>query len=169
MKQIVGYSEYRLLLDRFVSLVQGTLGNQVISIVLYGSVARGKAGPESDIDVLLVVEDASPAYWRRLEPLLPVLRQLRKESYWREIESRGSFPSMSVLVLSREEADQNRNLYLDMIEEARILVDQDGFFQERLNVLRRRLQALGARKVRRDGQWYWDLKPDLMPGESVAL
>lgn len=169
MKHIVGYSEYRPLLDRFVSLVQGALGNQVISIVLYGSVARGKAGPESDIDVLLVVEDASPAYWQRLEPLLPILRQLRKESCWREIESRGCFPSMSVLVLSREEADQNRNLYLDMIEEARILVDRDGFFQERLNVLRRRLQALGARKVQRDGQWYWDLKPDLMPGEAVTL
>ncbi len=169
MKQTMGYLEYQVLLDCFVSLIQETLGDQIVSIVLYGSVARGEAGPESDIDLLLVLEEASPIYWQRLQPLIPILRQLRRRSCWKDLEARGLFPSLSVLVFSREEAEQNRFLYLDMIEEARILVDRGEFFQNRLHALRRRLRELGARKVHRDGSWYWDLKPDLKPGEVITL
>ena len=169
MEQVIGYREYKPLLDRFVHHVQAAWGENVVSIVLYGSVARGEAGPESDVDMLLILEEASPIYRERLRSLFPILRQLRKQSCWRALEDQGVFPSLSVLVLSREEADQNRCLYLDMIEEARVLVDRDSFFEGRLNVLQSRLRELGAKKVRRDGAWYWDLKPELRLGEVVVL
>ncbi len=29
--------------------------------------------------------------------------------------------------------------------------------------------AIGARKIRRDSGWYWDLKPDLKPDEVLVL
>lgn len=72
-------------------------------------------------------------------------------------------------MLSTEEAKENRYLYLDMIEDARILVDQGGFFRGKLESLRQRLQELGAVKVQRNGDWYWDLKPDLRLGDVVIL
>jgi len=58
---------------------------------------------------------------------------------------------------------------MDMIEEAVILVDTDGFFQGRLESFRQRLKHLGARKVKRDGDWFWELKPDLKPEEKIFL
>ncbi|MGA9349013.1 MAG: nucleotidyltransferase domain-containing protein [Anaerolineae bacterium] len=169
MEKAIGYREYKPLLDRFVHYVQAAWGENVVSIVLYGSVARGEAGPGSDVDMLLILEEASPIYRERLRPLFPIWRQLRRQPCWRALEDQGVFPSLSVLIFSREEADQNRCLYLDMIEEARLLVDRDSFFRGRLNVLQRRLRELGARKVRRDGAWYWDLKPELRLGEVVIL
>ena len=169
MKQAIGYSEYRTLLNTFVDLVQRALGDQVVSIVLYGSVARGTARPDSDVDLLLILRDAPAAYWKRLRSLLPILRRLREEQCWKELEKEGLSPFLSLLVLSLEEARENRYLYLDMIEEARILVDTDGFFQGKLRGLRRRLKELGAKKIRRDGDWYWDLKPDLKLGDEVIL
>lgn len=169
MKRAVGYLDYQPLLDAFISLVQETLGDQLVSVVLYGSVARRETQPESDIDLLLILEEASPVYRQRLQPLLPIVRQVRRHSCWKDLEARGLSPSLSLLVLSRQEAEQNRYLYLDMIEEARILVDRAGFFQGRLKALQRRLRELGARKVRQNGAWYWDLKPDLKPGEVVTL
>jgi hypothetical protein len=79
-------------------------------------------------------------------------------------------PYLSYLVLSEEEADRNRYLYLDMIDEAILLYDPDGFFAERLQRLRERLAQLGARRVwLPDGSWYWDLKPDLKLGEEFEL
>jgi predicted nucleotidyltransferase len=157
------------LLDCFVSLVQEALGDRVVSLILYGSVARGEARPESDVDVLLVLKDAPPVYRDRLRPLLPILRRLRQESCWKNLEAQGLSPSLSVLVLSREEADQNRCLYLDMLEDARILIDRENVFQNRLRALGIRLRELGARRVQRNGDRYWDLKPDLAPGEFVTL
>jgi len=164
-----GYSVYKALLDRFISLVQQVFGEQIVSVVLYGSVARGEAQPESDIDVLLVLDSVPENYRKRLEPLLPVLRLIKKEACWKALENRGVFPSFSVLMLSREEANLNRCLYLDMLTDARILIDHDHFFQKRLQKLNARLQELGAQKIQRNGGWYWDLKPDLMLGEAVVL
>ena len=169
MKKAIGYSEYASLLDCFIALVQEAWGDQVCSVVLYGSVSRGEAGPESDVDLLLILKEASPVYRQRLQPLIPLLRRLRRQSCWNELEASGCFPSLSGLVLSREEAEQNRLLYLDLIDVPRILLDRDGFFQGRLDALKVRLRELGAKKVRRDGTWYWDLKPDLKPGEVVTL
>lgn len=168
-RQTAGFSKYEALLNDFLNLVLGALGDQVVSVVLYGSVARGKARPDSDVNVLLILRETSPGYWKRLQPLLPILRQLRKGSRWRRLEQRGITPSLSSLVLSLEEAKENRLPYLDTVDEARILADQGGFFHAKLESLRKRLKELGAKKVRRNGDWYWDVKPDLRPGEAIAL
>jgi len=169
LKKTIGFSEYEPLLKTFIDLIHREMGEQVVSVVLYGSVARGTAGPESDVDVLLIVREASTEYWKRLQPLLPILRRLRKELCWKKLEEQGMMPFLSLLVLSLEEALENRCLYLDMVEEARILLDRDGFFQGKLERMRQRLKELGAKRVQRNGDWYWDLKPDLMPGEVVTL
>lgn len=118
---------------------------------------------------MIILRDASAVYRERLQPFLVILRQLEEEVAWKELEAKGLRPYLSLLVLSKEEAEQTRYIYLDMIDEARILVDRAGFFRGRLKALQRRLRELGARKVRHNGAWYWDLKPDLKPGEVVTL
>ncbi len=45
---------FRAAAEDFASRVKSALGDEVDAIVLYGSVARGEAGPESDIDVLII-------------------------------------------------------------------------------------------------------------------
>ena len=168
-KQTVGYFEYQVLLSAFVDLVQRALGDQVVSLVLYGSVARGTARPDSDVDLLLILREAPAGYRRRLQPLLPVLRELRKHPCWVALEGQGLTPFLSVLVFSLEEAKENQYLYLDMVEDARILVDRNSFFQGKLQSLQQRLKELGAKKIRSNGDWYWDLKPDLKLGDEVIL
>ena len=45
---------YRAVAEEFARRVTDALGDQVDSIVLYGSAVRGDAGPQSDIDILVV-------------------------------------------------------------------------------------------------------------------
>jgi hypothetical protein len=85
------------------------------------------------------------------------------------LEEQGLTPFLSVLVLSLEEAKENHYFYLDMVEDARILVDRNSFFQGKMQSLRQRLKELGAKKIRRNGDWYWDLKPELKLGDVVIL
>ncbi len=47
----------RRVVTEFVDKVRGRFGNQVLSIVLFGSRARGEAGADSDMDVLVVMSD----------------------------------------------------------------------------------------------------------------
>jgi len=46
---------------------------------------------------------------------------------------------------------------------------QGHFLRQHLEDLGRRLEDMGAIKVQTPLGWYWDLKPDLKPQESVTL
>jgi hypothetical protein len=50
----------------------GHYGRSIVSLALFGSAARGRAGKFSDLDILVVAEGLSSAYPRRLEELEPV-------------------------------------------------------------------------------------------------
>jgi predicted nucleotidyltransferase len=51
----------RAALEEFALEVRTLLGARLVTLRLFGSHARGEAGPESDLDVLVAVDEASPA------------------------------------------------------------------------------------------------------------
>jgi len=166
----ITYQDYAAYLQAFKDRLLERLGDELIALALYGSVARGKARPESDVDLLIILRDASSIYYERLKPILEVERALRMSPEAGTLRQEGLAPYLSYLVLSEEEARGNRYVFLDMIEEARILYDREGFFARRLQEFKERLAALGSQKVYlKNGSWYWDLKPDLVLGEVFEL
>lgn len=57
-----------------------------------------------------------------------------------------------------------------MIDDSIILHDRDDFFKKRLKDMKNRLLQLGSKKVVLDDRtWYWNLKPDIRPGEAIEL
>jgi hypothetical protein len=167
----IGLRFYKKALEEFLDLLKEEFHENLVSLVLYGSIARGKGDTLSDIDLLLILEDPHPNYHRRLDQVLDVEDHLKKSKEYGRIRERvGQEPYFSFLVLSRKEAEENRYIFLDMIDDAKILYDKNGFFAERLNQIKLRHQELGARKVSlEDGSWFWDLKPDLKVGEVFTL
>jgi hypothetical protein len=94
----------------------------------------------------------------RVEPFLKTLQQ--KE---------GINTYISAIIKSPEEADKGSPLFLDMVEDAKVLFDRGHFFERVLERLRKRLKELGARRIWRGNAWYWDLKPDYKPGDVIEL
>ena len=68
-----------------------------------------------------------------------------------------------------QEAELGSPLFLDMVEDARILYDKSEFFSKRLERLRKRLKELGTKRVWKGNIWHWVLKPDYQPGEVIEL
>lgn len=163
---MLSYKDYKQLLTKFKQSLLETFGSNLISLILFGSVARGTAGKDSDIDLLIILEDAPDAYHERLAPVVDIELGLREKAY----EATGQAPMFSCIVLSKREAMENRNIFLDMLDASKILYDKDGFFKKRLDELRVRLSQLGSKKViLEDKTWYWNLKPNMSPGEEIEL
>ena len=121
------YKDYEILLSQFKKLLIERLGDSVVSLILYGSVARGTAHMESDIDLLLILKDAPKVYYERLQPIVELEYELRKGEAYKELRLKGLMPCLSPIVLSQEEARENRYIFLDMIEDALILLDKGDF------------------------------------------
>ena len=82
---------------------------------------------------------------------------------------RGIHTTLSPVLKTPLEVEAGSLLFLDMIEEARILVDRDDFLRNFLDGFASRLAELGAKRVRKGAGYYWVLKPDLRPGEEINL
>ncbi|MCZ7358380.1 MAG: nucleotidyltransferase domain-containing protein [Candidatus Methanoperedens sp.] len=161
-----GYKDYKQILDKFSQLLLEKFSDNLISLVLFGSVARGTAKTESDIDLLIILKDAPDSYYKRLEPVIDIELKLREEAF----ETTEAVLIFSSIVLSKEEAMENRNIFLDMIDASIILYDKNNFFKNRLKELKKRLLQLGSKKITlEDKTWYWNLKPDSVPGEVIEL
>lgn len=159
-------SRYEEILEALVTELQVTYGSRLVACAVFGSVGRGTPRYDSDIDLLLVVRDLPRGRFQRLEEFLPVETRLDSR-----LTGDGEHPALALSPVFKtpDEVGAGSPLFLDMVEDARILHDPDGFLEQYFDRLRARLCQLGARRVWRGNAWYWDLKPDLRPGEVFAL
>ncbi len=133
----------------------------LVSVVLYGSVACGRERPDSDIDLLIVMKNLKGGNYRRRMQCDPLF-----EEWFREHENP---PFISTLLKTPEEAQRFSPLYLDMTDRHKILWDKDDFFKKILKNMCARLSRLGAVRRKIGKVEYWDLKPDYRPGEVFEI
>ncbi|MDI6823449.1 MAG: nucleotidyltransferase domain-containing protein [Bacillota bacterium] len=132
-------------------------GERLVSLAVFGSVARGTPGPFSDIDLLVVADPLPVGRVRRVEEFQAIEDRLGEEI--RALGRQGIHTDLAPVFKTPAEVLMGSPLFLDMVEEARILFDRGRFLSDYLAKLRRSLGRTGARKVRWRGAWYWDLTP----------
>jgi predicted nucleotidyltransferase len=142
-------------------------GARLASAAVFGSVARGTMRPDSDIDLLLVIEDLPKGRMPRVREFEAV--ESRLEPLLAESARHGIHTTLSPAFKTPRELEYGSPLFLDMTQEVLILHDPSGMLRGYLEKLRARLQALGARRIPKGGGYYWLLKPDLKPGEDFTL
>ncbi len=163
----LGFETYETFLKLLLEELQAGFGEDVIlSFAVFGSVARGEARPDSDIDILIVHKEVD---YNPTGRFVDILYQLKRGDEYKRLKERGLNPDPYPVFMTEKRLWQNPHILLDLLDEGIILYDT-GLLRERLEALRRRLSELGSRKVfLEDGRWYWDLKPDWKPGEVIEL
>jgi predicted nucleotidyltransferase len=153
---------------RIVPAAHKTYGVRLVSVVFYGSVARGTMRHDSAVDLLIVARDLPAGRMKRVSEFEAAEKAVAEDIGL--AASYGIHTTLSpVCRRPRKSRPEACRLSLDMVEDARVLYDQAGVFAQQLARLRQRLVERGAKRVRKGNVRYWDLKPDCRPGEVFEL
>jgi uncharacterized protein len=155
------------LLRALVAAFQSQYGPRLVSVAVFGSVGRGTPRPDSDVDVLIVAEGLPRGRMARVAEFGGIEAELAE--LFARLRRAGIATVLSPVLKTPAEVEQGSSLFLDMLDDARILVDRDGFLAHAFAQFRERLARLGARRIWRGNAWFWDLKPDYRPGEVFEL
>lgn len=158
---------YDRLVSRLGDELRAHYGARLVAVAVFGSVGRGTPRADSDVDVLIVARDLPRGRLARVEEFLPVEDRLTAER--RVSEATAEPVDISPVFKTPEEVQRGSPLFLDLVDDARLVHDPAGFLGAYLDGLRERLRALGARRIWRGNVWHWELKPDLRFGEIITL
>lgn len=132
------------ILKDFVDRCKKRIGKDLVSIVLFGSMARGSSDARSDIDLIIVTEGKN------------------KEDNFKDIRINFLLEyetALDILVLTKKEAIENFKafspLFSTLVLGVDILYDQ-GFFEEQLKEFRKKLEKTKIKYC--EGGKIWDLQ-----------
>ena len=158
--------DWRALADRVVAEYRAAIGDDLVAVALFGSVARGQPRADSDMDLYVVTRRSTVGdsrlhgMWSRIDAS-PEYQALARAGY----RATPSPVPHSVADLARHPW-----ILLDIAHHGLVLYDPSRVLERELAAVRRRMAELGSKRVELpDGSWYWDLKPDWRPGEVVDL
>lgn len=163
--------QIKQLLNRYLELMKESFGERLLSIAIFGSVARGKARfPGSDIDVLIVMEGLENlSFGQRIKLTMNIEEKLSKTQEFAIFKNAfGMHPNFQEIIFNPDELKAHPPVLLDLTTDSIILYDT-GILVEELAKIKKRLKELGSKKVKIKDSWFWILKPDIRPGESVEI
>ena len=163
-----------MLKERFEKLQQILLSEvrsfyqeRLVTLAVFGSVARGSYRFDSDLDILIIADNLPRGRMKRVAQFMKVEEKI--EPFLISLRKEGINTYISPIFKTPQEAKIGSPLFLDMVEDVRILFDRNGCFSKILDRLQQRLKKLGAKRVWQGNAWYWILKPDYKPGDVIEL
>src|ERR1051325_10870164 len=148
-----------MLKESFERLLQQTLesvsqhyGERLVRFAVFGSVARCTQRPDSDVDLLLVCEPLPSGRMRRIAEFEAVEGSVAP--LLSDLAHQGISTFLSPVIKTPPEVERGAVFYVDFVDDARILYDRNDFLKLFLQRLRRRLNELGARRIRHGSSWY---------------
>ena len=162
--------EYLPLIKDIAGALKQRYGTNLLSAVLFGSVARGEADKGSDVDICLIFKDLPEATHQRTRYATAFEDDLRGKKRLSSSIAEEYYASVSVVEFTADELEvRTPVLFLDMIEDGIALID-DGTFETKVERLKQRMVDLGTRRIDLgDGTHTWALKKNSRPGEAISL
>jgi len=170
----IKYGWMRLSLMRITELFHKEFGDELTSLVLYGSVVKGSFQlGRSDVDLLYVLEDDSRNIWQREGSVFKGFQstwEYRACDHWLKTLGTYGYPEVTTASLHKSYAKKFQPVYLDMLSHRAVLYDREAFFQRLMGKLEGALRDLGTTRIEySDGTYAWFLKPDIAPGELIEI
>lgn len=164
----LGYAVYKDFIEKLLDQMELVFGERgIVSVALFGSVAREEASVHSDIDLLAIhtAEGRDP-----VELFVQIMSRIDQWPEYQALRERGHYPSPEVIFMTPEELSRKPLILLDVVDHGLLLKDRQGFLSDKLEGLKGIMKQSGIQKILfDDGSWVWDLKPDWRPGDLIEI
>lgn len=151
---------------KLIQKIQDFYETNLMSLAIFGSMARKENRPNSDCDLLIILNN------NYKKSNLEKIKEFVQLEFSLDTDEERCFKSgvrmeISSLILTQEQASHFNPLYLDMAEHVIIIMDQNNFLANHLLWVQSKMKQWGSKKVKRANGWYWDIKPNLQWGEII--
>lgn len=155
------------ILPRIKQLILEKYDENLIGLVLYGSVARGTEHNQSDIDLLLVLDRVPKNRYERTDFFIGEIEEpIQKEM----VVKQNVIPiELNPNIKSWEELTTGSFLNFTIAEEGIILFEREKLLSDYFTKLRIRFQEMGVKKIPYAGGFYYDFLPNAKTLEVFEL
>jgi predicted nucleotidyltransferase len=142
--------------QKIVNCYKDYLSNHLVSIVLFGSHARGDVKETSDFDLFVIAEELPVKVFQRI---LFIRKPLK-----------GQFAErICIIAKTPEEVLKNLpSLFLDLGLDGIILFDKDNFFKNLQTKIREIIQQAGLQRKKVNGEFYWEWQTPPLKGWEIT-
>jgi len=142
--------------QRIVDCYKDYLSNHLVSIVLFGSYARGDVKETSDFDLFIIAEELPAKVFQRI---LFIRKPLK-----------GQFAERICIVAKTPEEvlKDLPSLFLDLGLDGIILFDKNDFFKNLQTKIREIIQQAGLQRKKVNGEFYWEWQTPPLKGWEIT-
>ena len=133
---------------------------------LFGSAARGDAGANSDLDVVVYADGLRG---NRVEMVRLLYSSLEIERERQFLYANGVVTDVSFIPFRTEDLGRFYPLMLDVVNEGIILFDEGGLLERARERMKRLEHVLGMSRVRAGDVWLWTVPPETRIGEPLEV
>lgn len=165
----IPHPAFRAYVRRFCEKLLEWHGDNLIGLLLFGSVARGDWDKDSDIDLLIVLRKLQKSKRDTLREIIELRRELRGSQEYKDCVSMGYYPTVEAYPLEMEEAKRFRRMYLDALTEGIVIFERESFLTELIGRFEERLRDIGARRIEIPSVGHYWVLGDIKAGEVIEL
>ena len=159
---------FRDYLYNFVRLLKENYKEDLLSVILFGSVARGKWNNESDIDLFIIFTNKSSIRTDINNQLTKFISDYERKSKLKNSKGDRLFSTIQDISLSLKDLHTFRTIFYDIAMDGIILFDRNQTGFHFLKKIKNRIEEKGLRRVFvKENDYYWERNVEF--GEIIEL